>query len=157
MRNRILVVCVLALVSIALGASMAYAVDPHAVYLPAVFNGTGADLVKLVGGDNTEVSAAVAPAGCTFLAYIDRDGGNLLHVVRDDGDHVTEVAEPIIVEGVSAAPAFVPPGEKHASSALLIAGGRLILYYTARPDGATSGPFSLWRLSMPIPPCAGAP
>lgn len=157
-------------VSFALLLSSAVA-QPHAepIHLPVVMNGvsSAATLVHLAGGDNSEVSAAVAPAGCVFVATIDRDDGNLIHVNRDDGDHLTPVDMPVIQTAGSgpalrvtgavplpSAPSFVPPGEKHASMSMLISGGQLVLYYTSRPEGATSGPFAIYRLAMPVPPCA---
>lgn len=109
----------------------------------------------LVAGDNSFISAARSPAGCNFLAYVDRDNGNLIHVVRDDGAKVTEVNLPALVNaGVTstADPEFVPPGPKHADVSLVIADA-LYLYYTSRQADDPSGPFNVMRLKMAIPSC----
>jgi hypothetical protein len=112
-----------------------------------------ASLVQLIGDDSTFVSAAVAPGGCVFLSYIDRAHGNRLHVVRDAGDHVVEIDLPPIASSPALAPAFVTPGEKQADGALIVNGGVLSVYYTSRAPDDPSGPFRLYRLSMPAPPC----
>lgn len=113
----------------------------------------------LVDGDNSYISAARSPYGCNFLAYVDRDNGNLVHVVRDDGAKVTEVTLPAMVNlGVTspADPNFVPPGPKHADVTLVIADA-LYLYYTSRPLDDPAGKFNVMRLKMTVPPCTGTP
>lgn len=112
-----------------------------------------ASLETLVPDDSTYVSAAVAPGGCVIISYIDRAHGNRLHVVRDAGDHVVEVELPPIARSIVIDPGFIPPGPKHADSALIINGGALSLYYTSRDDDDPSGPFRLKRLTMPTPGC----
>lgn len=148
--------------NLAMGLGAIYqarAAQAPASYLPIIKNGEAAPIPTtidtLVAGDNSFISAARSPAGCNFLAYIDRDNGNLIHVVRDDGAKVTEVPLPAMVNaGVTteADPQFVPPGPKHAAVALVIADA-MYLYYTSRqPDDAT-GPFNVMRLKMAIPAC----
>jgi len=128
------------------------------IYLPLVSTTTGqpahTEITVLVGGDNSEISAAVLPGGCRVVSYIRRDHGNLLSVGIDRGTFVEDIAlpQPIIIHD-DVQTGFVPPGAKHASSSLLVVGNTLYLYYTTRPDGAISGPFMLVRLSMPAPEC----
>lgn len=115
-----------------------------------------ASLVELLPDDTTFVNAAVSPGGCTFLSYIDRAHGNRLHVVQDAGDHLVDVPLPAVVQSIAiAAPGFVAPGDKQADGALTIRGGVLSLYYTSRAADDPTGPFRLWRLSMPLPGCQG--
>lgn len=113
-----------------------------------------ADLVTLVDSDSTYISATLAPAGCVFMAYIDRAHGNRLHVVRDAGDHVVEVPLPPLAQQVAQDPAFTAPGDKQAAGALLFAGSRMLIYYTSRDEGDPSGIFKLKRLNMPAPSCS---
>jgi len=131
-----------------------------ATFLPVIANGKPVQIPTtvdtLVAGDNSFLSVARSPAGCNFLAYLDRDNGNLIHVVRDDGAKVTEVNLPALVNQAvttEADPNFVPPGPKHADTALLIADGVMYLYYTSRQPDDPSGPFNVMRLKMTLPPC----
>ena len=121
-----------------------------------------ASIVVLDGGDNTFVSAAVSPAGCTFLAYIDRDDGNRLLIKQDAGDHLIEVKLPPLAalagaELARSLPRFVAPGDKQAAGFLLIQGAQLVLYYTSRDVDSAVGSFKLKRLTIPLPACAVSP
>lgn len=137
-----------------LGVLLTQAAQPALVLSPigaqAQFS---ASLTRLIPDDSTFVSAAVSPAGCVFLSYIDRAHGNRLHVVRDAGDHVVEVDLPAIAEPARAAPSFVAPGDKQADGQLVIQGSTLHVYYTSRAPDDPSGPFALWRLTLPLPGC----
>lgn len=137
-------------------ASTAAATQDRAIHVPLVAKEyqAPADLITLVDVDSTYLSAAIAPAGCAFLAYIDRAHGNRLHVVRDAGDHVVEVPLPPLAQEVARDPAFTAPGDKQAAGALVFAGARMLLYYTSRDEGDPTGIFKLKRLNMPAPGCA---
>lgn len=141
------------LVGMRLGATLAQ--TPHLIYLPAVHNGaavSGASIV-LDAGDNALVDSVRSSDGrCTFLAYIDRDDGNLLHIVQDAGDHLIDVPLPPVGQ-VATAPAFTPPGEKQADGSLLVHNGLLTLYFTSRLPDDEHGAFQLQRLDMPEPVC----
>lgn len=149
--------------ALGLGALYQAHAAQSATYLPVIRNGTSAPIPTtidtLVAGDNSFISAARSPAGCNFLAYVDRDNGNLIHVVRDDGATVKEVSLPAMVNAgvtTTADPQFVPPGPKHADVSLVIADA-LYLYYTSRQADDPSGPFNVIRLKMQVPPCTGNP
>lgn len=150
-----------ALLLIALGWNVALALAAAATtpraYAPIIRNGAAppaqATVTTLVAVDCSFVSAINIPStDRVIISYIDRAHGNLLHVVEDLGDHVVEVALPPLGLSVEAAPApqFTPPGPKQADSALVIAAGKLNLYFTGRLEA--NGPFVLQRLTTPIPP-----
>jgi hypothetical protein len=136
---------------------LAFAALSPAALLPIVRNGQAppaqTTITTLVSDDCSFVSAINIPStDRVLISYIDRAHGNLLHVVEDLGDHVVEVAAPIVLEQltIDPSPAFTPPGPKQADSALVIAAGKLNLYFTGRIEA--NGPFVLQRLTMPIPP-----
>lgn len=153
--------------ALGLGAAVAYpaapAVEPRlavpiAQYQAAPTATPGpASLTLLDGGDNTFVSSAPSPFGCTFLAYIDRDTSNQLLIKQDGGDRLIDVKPPLVPTFAGPRPDFNAPGDKEAAGDLLIIqtaqGWRLILYYTGRAVGDPSGSFHLWRLDMPLPAC----
>lgn len=122
---------------------------PFSSFLPLVTNGASPSTVKILEGDYTLVSGVVSPAGCEYIAVMDRGGGNFIHVGYLRGETFVEVTPP----DQPPAPAFVPDGAKHAGMALYIANGNLILLYTSRPDGATTGGFDLYKETMPLPSC----
>lgn len=138
-----------------LGAASAQVLPAHDIFLPLVTNGQAPTVavVKLLEGDYTLVSAAISPQGCEYLAVMDRAGGNLIHIGYLVGDTFVEVDLP--AQAQIAAPAFVPEGSKHAGMDLLVTADRLEVLWTTRPEGATSGGFDLYRMTMPVPPCAG--
>lgn len=152
--------------NIAMGLGAVYqsthAAQNIAAYLPSIGRENNPQIATtiytLVSGDNSFISAARSPAGCTFFAYIDRDNGNLIHVVRRNADFtVSDVVLPASVNAVVEAdpsdPNFIPPGPKHADVSLVFTDA-MELYYTSRQPDASGGPFNVMLLRMSIPPCA---
>lgn len=156
--NRFRITIAAALFAFVLGAAAAQTPPARDIFLPQVSNGSApsTSVVLLLDGDNSEVSSAVAPAGCTFVAVIRRDHGNVIQLYREDGDTLIDVPMPEEIQVFDdGAPglAFVAPGAKHASMNLLITGDVMELRYTSRPPQATTGGFHLYRLRMPVPSC----
>ena len=123
------------------------------VSLPLVAHGYDAQapsIVTLVAHDTMFVSATTVPGTCrVLLTYIDRQNGNLLHVVEDVGDRLIEVPLPQGVTLADAEPDDVLPGLKHGSGAPVVVCGRLRVYANVRVEDG--GPFVLQRLEMAIP------
>lgn len=148
---------VAALLLVAFVAGQAYAASGLRLLLPFVARDATAQVATeihlLVSGDNSYISAARSPAGCVFFAYIDRDSGNLLRVVRRNADYsVTDIPLPPPVNAVTIDPGFVPPGPKHADVSIVFTDA-MELYYTSRQPDQPSGPFNVFVLRMAIPPC----
>lgn len=121
------------------------------IYLPLFRAPPQAAVVTLVESDTTFVSAAHDPStGRIYVSYIDRAHGNRLHLTELVQDRLVELEPPGLAQlQPIAAPAFVPPGEKEAASALLAFDAWLWLFWTARDEGDETGPFKLkllrWR------------
>lgn len=128
--------------------------DTQRDYLPLVAHGFDAQapsITTLVDHDTMFVAATVVPGTCrVLLTYIDRQNGNLLHVVEDVGDRLVEVPLPPGVALAGVEPDDVLPGLKHGSGAPVVVCGRLRVYANTRIEDG--GPFVLQRLDMPIPP-----
>jgi hypothetical protein len=123
---------------------------------------TTATITVLDTGDNSFIDAAVAPTGCTFLSYIDRDNGNKLLIKQDAGTRLIDVPMPPGIQSKADAigraiadtlPGFAAPGEKQADGSLVIRGNVLSIYFTGRLSGDETGKFQLQRLDMPLPAC----
>lgn len=152
---RLLSYILVALVAVGLGLGIARAMQPppaNDIRLPLVANGSvlASSTVKILEGDYTLVSAAVSQ-NCEYVAIMDRGGGNFIHVGYLSGDTFVEIELP--EDARASYPAFVPEGAKHAGMDLYISQGQLILLWTSRPEGATSGGFDLYKQTMALPSC----
>lgn len=129
--------------------SAAVAAPP--VFLPLIGAPPTQVVITLVESDTTFVSAAHDQStGRIFVSYIDRGNKNRLHVTELVQDRLVELEPPGLAQlQPTVAPAFVPPGEKEAASALLAFDGWVWLFWTARDEGDEIGDFKLkllrWR------------
>ena len=65
------------------------------------------------------------------------------------GGALVEIDAPMAAR-LDAAPAFSPEGEKQGGFSMVEYSGQLLMYFTSRDIGDTTGPFRLRRMSMPI-------
>lgn len=109
-------------------------------------------LTRLVDVDCGFVTATAAPDGRIFVAYQTRPDGTVW-LAEDKGDYLAKIAIPPI----GMPPIIQPqgddglPGPKQGSASIVVVGSVMHVYYTGRAEGDLSGPFYVWRLTMPVP------
>lgn len=109
-------------------------------------------LTKMVDADCGFVAASLSPNGRIFVAYQTRPDGTV-YLAEDKGPHFAKIDIPPI----GAPPIIQPqgddglPGPKQGSASIVVVNGVMHVYYTGRAEGDLTGPFYVWRLTMPVP------
>lgn len=128
---------------------------PAALSFPVVGNQAqpSASLDRMVDVDCGFVTATAAPDGRIFVAYQTRPDGTVW-LAEDKGPYFAKIAIP----PVNAPPIIQPqgdddglPGPKQGSASVVVIGGVMRVYFTGRAVGDLTGPFYVWRLTMPVP------
>lgn len=130
------------------------AAAPQHTHLPTIGNQAqpSVNLTKMVDQDCGFVEAWPTDDGRIFVAYQTRPSGTV-YLAEDKGDYLAKIDIP----PVGAPPIIQPgaddglPGPKQGSVSLFERDGVLYIYYTGRAEGDLTGPFYLWRLTMPVP------
>jgi hypothetical protein len=123
---------------------------PGRVFFPAVRYPLASTPVVLVSTDTGLVNAVVLSDGRIVVAYANRTQRGLVHVAFDTGGSLTEIPSPMAAAIERAAPGFTLEGEKQGGFSMVQSGGQLVVYFTSRDEGDTTGPFRLRRVAVPI-------
>lgn len=122
---------------------------PGRAYFPAVRYPMASEAVVLVSADTGLVNAVVTSDGTIVVAYANRAERGRVHVALDTGGALQEIHLPLAAH-LDAAPAFSPEGEKQGGFSMVEYSGQLLIYFTSRDIGDTTGPFRLRRMAVPI-------
>ena len=132
----------------------AAAVQQPRLLFPIIANGEPVATVcspsgtLLLDQDTGSLSAMRDAEGRYIVAYQDRAHGSVAHVAQHVGDHLEDLAAPVLL---AALPAFSPTGVKQGSLALVpsaMPGGKSRLYYTQRKAGDDTGPYGVWCMEF---------
>lgn len=123
---------------------------PGRAYVPAVRHPMASEAVVLVSTDTGLVNALVLSDGRIVVAYANRAQRGLVHVAFDTGGALVEIPSPMIAAIERAAPGFTLDGEKQGGFCMIEVSGQLVVYFTSRDDGDTTGPFRLRRVARSI-------